>query len=606
MTETGPRLGSKGRPSESIWSNARTSTCRRRPQGRPAIAPVMLLCPGICYRRDSIDMHHVGEPHQLDVWRIRNNGPALERSDLEELTDAVVEAAVGSCRWRLVGTGHPYTLGGVQVDVLEGDTWLEIAECGLAHPDVLCGSGLSVPPATGLAMGLGLDRLLMLRKGIDDIRLLRASDPRIATQMLDLEPYRPVSSMPPVRRDLSIAVDTDVTEELLGDRARAALDDEAPSVEQLEVVSETPYDELPVTARERLGIRAGQKNMLVRVVLRDLERTLTDADANRLRDRIYTAIHEGTAWSWAVDRAPDATIPRKYPEVDSRRRRWVELRHIEAHTRAMLRRDRSRGLKTLVFTDLVGSTDIAVELGDRRWRVLQAKHHAEIRRLLKKHVGHEVDTAGDGFFATFQSPAEGIRCTAEIVHAVRRLGLEVRAGIHVGEAELTGEKVSGIAVTTAARVAALASAGEVLATDTVVHTVAGSDMRFTDVGIRDLKGVPGQWQLFALASVDGQELGQPLDQEQGRRLRSDAAPAPVERSGHRVVAAVAVGAVVLIGIALAVTLLGRGTETVTPPAEPESAAFAALEANTGEIDWRLAKMDHISHSAPPPTSPSYG
>ena len=271
---------------------------------RLAVDPLpdlVLSCPGICYRRDSIDRHHVGEPHQLDVWRIRTDGRPLEPPDLEELIDAVVAAALGPQRWRIVKTGHPYTLGGVQVDVLDGGSWLEIGECGLAHPDVLRGSGLPVPPTAGLAMGLGLDRLLMVRKGIDDIRLLRAADPRIAGQMLDLEPYEPVSSMPPVRRDLSIAVDADTTGELLGDRARAALANEASSVEQLEVVSETPYDELPAAARERLGIRSGQKNMLVRVVLRDLERTRTDEDANRLRDRIYAAIHEGTVWMWALD-----------------------------------------------------------------------------------------------------------------------------------------------------------------------------------------------------------------------------------------------------------------------------------------------------------------
>src|SRR5512132_4171652 len=138
----------------------------------------------------------------------------------------------------------------------------------------------------------------------------------------------------------------------------------------------------------------------------------------------------------------------------------------------VLRRQDRRGLTTLLFTDIVGSSDVAVELGDRRWRSLQARHRAEIRRRLKRHGGHEVDTAGDGFFATFSRPAEAARCAAEIVEAVRALGLEVRAGVHIGEAELTGEKVSGIAVTTAARVAALASAGQVLATDTVVHLVA--------------------------------------------------------------------------------------------------------------------------------------
>jgi phenylalanyl-tRNA synthetase alpha chain len=149
-------------------------------------------------------------------------------------------------------------------------------------------------------MGLGLDRLLMLRKGIGDVRLLRAADPRVAAQMGDLAPYRPVSAMPPVRRDLSVAVAADTVAEDLGDRVRAALGARAASVESVEVVAETRAADLPPAARARLGIRPGQKNLLVRLVLRDLERTLTDADANRLRDEVYAAIHAGDAHTWAA------------------------------------------------------------------------------------------------------------------------------------------------------------------------------------------------------------------------------------------------------------------------------------------------------------------
>jgi phenylalanyl-tRNA synthetase alpha chain len=149
-------------------------------------------------------------------------------------------------------------------------------------------------------MGMGLDRLLMLLKGIDDIRLLRAADPRIARQMLDLEPYRPVSSQPAVRRDLSVAVAADLTPEEVGDRVRTALGARAESLEAVEVLAETPYDEMPPIARERIGMRAGQKNVLLRVVIRDLERTLTRDEANTLRDDVYASLHEGDAWQWAT------------------------------------------------------------------------------------------------------------------------------------------------------------------------------------------------------------------------------------------------------------------------------------------------------------------
>ena len=121
-----------------------------------------------------------------------------------------------------------------------------------------------------------------------------------------------------------------------------------------------------------------------------------------------------------------------------------------------------------MFTDIAGSTEIVVQLGDRRWRTIQSRHHAEVRRQLKRFGGHEVDTAGDGFLATFSSPAEGVRCAFAIVKGVRELGLDVRAGLLIGEAELSEEKVSGIAVTTAARVSAAACPGQILVTATIV------------------------------------------------------------------------------------------------------------------------------------------
>ncbi len=159
--------------------------------------------------------------------------------------------------------------------------------------------------ASGLAMGLGLDRLVMLRKGVEDIRLLRATDPRIAGQMLDLAPYRPVSNQPSIRRDLSIAVAAANTPEELGDRVRVALSERAGDVEAVEVLGEAPGETLPAQAAARLGIRRGQKNVLLRVVLRSPERTLTDGEANQLRDAVYAALHEGGVHQWASGTAPE-------------------------------------------------------------------------------------------------------------------------------------------------------------------------------------------------------------------------------------------------------------------------------------------------------------
>jgi phenylalanyl-tRNA synthetase alpha chain len=263
-------------------------------QARPP-ADVLLVCPGISYRRDAIDWQHTGTPQQLDLWRISSR--ELASPELDQMIAVLLAALVPGLPSRQEPRVHPYTTGGRQVDVLRDDVWVEIAECGLAHPDVLAGAGLR--GYTGLALGMGLDRLLMLRKQVPDIRLLRSADPRIASQMLDLQLYRPVSSQPAIRRDLSIVVNADEDDETLGDQVRDALGPDADAVEDVAIVSSTPCAELPAAALARLGARPEQRNLLVRVVMRRLDRTLTDAQANDLRDRIYARLHRGTAWQWA-------------------------------------------------------------------------------------------------------------------------------------------------------------------------------------------------------------------------------------------------------------------------------------------------------------------
>jgi pimeloyl-ACP methyl ester carboxylesterase len=160
-----------------------------------------------------------------------------------------------------------------------------------------------------------------------------------------------------------------------------------------------------------------------------------------------------------------------------------------------------RVLATVLFTDVVGSTERATELGDRRWRELLERHHAAVRRELERFQGREVDTAGDGFLATFDGPARAIRCARAIGDALGELGLHVRAGLHTGECELVGEKVAGVAVHTGARVAAEARPGEVLVSQTVKDLVAGSGIEFEDRGIHELKGVPGEWRLYAVSNA---------------------------------------------------------------------------------------------------------
>jgi pimeloyl-ACP methyl ester carboxylesterase len=158
-------------------------------------------------------------------------------------------------------------------------------------------------------------------------------------------------------------------------------------------------------------------------------------------------------------------------------------------------------LATVLFTDLVGSTAKAVELGDRGWRDLLEQHHARTRAQLSRFRGVELDTAGDGFFARFDGPARAIRCACSIRDAVTELGLEVRAGLHTGECEVLDGKVAGLAVSIGARVAAQAGPGEVLVSQTVKDLVAGSGIGFEDRGGAELKGVPGEWRLYAVADV---------------------------------------------------------------------------------------------------------
>jgi class 3 adenylate cyclase len=160
--------------------------------------------------------------------------------------------------------------------------------------------------------------------------------------------------------------------------------------------------------------------------------------------------------------------------------------------------EHDRVLATVLFTDIVSSTEHAARLGDHRWREVLESYYDLARRQLGRFRGREIDTVGDGLFASFDGPARAVRCAEAISTGVRSLGIEVRAGLHTGECEVIGEKVGGIAVHIGARVAALARPGEVLVSTTVKDLVAGSGLVFEERGTHTLKGVPGEWQLYAV------------------------------------------------------------------------------------------------------------
>jgi class 3 adenylate cyclase len=242
-------------------------------------------------------------------------------------------------------------------------------------------------------------------------------------------------------------------------------------------------------------------------------------------------------------------------------------------------RGRGSALVTVLFTDIVGSTEIASELGNRRWRELLGRHHRIVRRELRRFGGREIDTAGDGFFATFDRPAQGIRCAWAVSNAVRALGIEIRAGLHVGEAELMGKQVGGVAVHVGARIGAQAGPGEVLVSGTLRDLVPGAGIEFEDRGWRDLKGVAEAQRLFAVAAVDGEPRSAQLPSREAARRRAEIVPpAPLKRRG----VLVGLSLLLVVGVVAAVIFIGAESNdgTSKPPAEN---AVVMVEAGTGNV-----------------------
>ena len=229
-----------------------------------------------------------------------------------------------------------------------------------------------------------------------------------------------------------------------------------------------------------------------------------------------------------------------------------------------------------MFTDIVGSTEIAGELGDRRWRDLVGRHHRVVRRELKRFGGRELDTAGDGFFARFERPAEAIRCACAISDAVRELGIEIRAGLHVGEAEILENKVGGIAVNVGARVMGIGMAGEVLVSSTLRDAVAGSGFEFADHGVHRLKGINGEWRLYEVMAVEGVRRSLPLEAEEARRRREFVEGVPVRRRRDRILGGAA-GALV-VGVIAAAVLTNALGGSESPPESGPSQAERSLRA----------------------------
>ena len=216
-----------------------------------------------------------------------------------------------------------------------------------------------------------------------------------------------------------------------------------------------------------------------------------------------------------------------------------------------------RVLATVLFTDIVASTELAARLGDRRWRDLVGRHHTLVRRQLKRHGGREIDVAGDGFFALFDRPARAIECATAVVEGVRSIGLQIRAGLHTGEVELRGRTAGGIAVHIGARVLGAAGPGEILVTSTLRELVAGSGTEFADRGSTTLKGVPGEWHLYAVVPA---VVPEGVEAAERGGTREDSARGP-SRTRDLLLVAIAVASLASLAGVAALMLM-------RPPAPP--------------------------------------
>ena len=250
----------------------------------------------------------------------------------------------------------------------------------------------------------------------------------------------------------------------------------------------------------------------------------------------------------------------------------------------MAGRRSERFLTTVLFTDIVGSTEMAAELGDQGWRELVQEHNRLVRAALRRHEGRELDTAGDGFFAVFDAPASAIGCALDVVEEVRSVGVDVRAGLHVGEVEQIGRKVGGIAVPIGARIMAAAEPGEVLVSGTVRDLAAGAGLQFEDRGEHELKGVPGIWRLYRVTRPQPEAGAAPLPAQDRAAQRA----AAVRRARARPIWSRHPRASAAVVLALAAIVAAGGLLVWSPWQPPalravQENSLGVIDAGRGEI-----------------------
>ena len=258
--------------------------------------------PGLVYRRDIIDPKHLDVFHQIDVWTLQDNRKyeRVNRTDLLKLVKAVFEAACPDAKMVVYEAKHPYTLDGIEVYAAIEGKEIEVLEAGLAHPEVLRNSGIDSEKYSGLALGMGVERLIMARKDLPDIRLIRSTDPRVIKQMTNMEKFKSVSDKPAISRDMSYCINEGETEEDICEAIRNVFGNKSDLLEQVEVLERTPFNKLNSIAIERIGAKEGQDNILVRITLRHPDKTLTKKEAAELYSLAYPKLHQGVTKGYEV------------------------------------------------------------------------------------------------------------------------------------------------------------------------------------------------------------------------------------------------------------------------------------------------------------------
>ena len=260
------------------------------------------VLPGLAYRRDVIDPRHLDVFHQIDVWTLQENAThgKVNRKNLLELARTVFEAACPDAKMIVLEAKHPYTIEGIEVYAGVDGKEIEVFEAGLAHPEVLRNCGLDPEKYSGLALGMGIERLIMARKNLPDIRLIRSVDPRVIKQMTNMEAFKNVSDQPAISRDMSYVVGKNDTEEDICEMIREAFGDKSDLLEEVKIMERTPFEKLHPKAVEKLGATAEQDNVLVRIILRHPDKTLTKEEAAELYTMAYPKLHQGSTGGYEV------------------------------------------------------------------------------------------------------------------------------------------------------------------------------------------------------------------------------------------------------------------------------------------------------------------